>query len=159
MSMKNWVKNFFYLEEDEDTSVPQQQQRPQQPVEPQQIKQQPVKSYAKERKFNTAPKETAATNLVSIQNMQKSSKVILIEPRVYAEAQDISEHLKNKKAVIVNLQRIDKEQGIRIIDFLSGTVYALGGDIQRIGTDIFLCAPDSVEVAGSISDYYYNDLD
>ncbi|MBD7942784.1 cell division protein SepF [Psychrobacillus sp. Sa2BUA9] len=160
MSMKNWVKNFFYLEEDEDTSVPQQQQRPQQqPVEPQQIKQQPAKSYAKERKFNTAPKETAATNLVSIQNMQKSSKVILIEPRVYAEAQDISEHLKNKKAVIVNLQRIDKEQGIRIIDFLSGTVYALGGDIQRIGTDIFLCAPDSVEVAGSISDYYYNDLD
>ena len=61
--------------------------------------------------------------------------------------------------MIVNLQRIDKEQGIRIIDFLSGTVYALGGDIQRIGTDIFLCAPDSVEVDGAISDYYYNDLD
>lgn len=159
MSMKNWVKNFFYLEEEEDTTTPQPARTQQRAVE-QEVRQQPVKSsYPKERKFNTAPKETAATNLVSIQNMQKSSKVILIEPRVYAEAQDISEHLKNKKAVIVNLQRIDKEQGIRIIDFLSGTVYALGGDIQRIGTDIFLCAPDSVEVAGSISDYYYNDLD
>ena len=84
--------------------------------------------------------------------------MISIVPRVYAEAQDISEHLKNKRSVVVNLQRIDKDQGIRIVDFLSGTVYALGGDIQRIGTDIFLCAPDTVEVAGAISDYYYEDL-
>ncbi|WP_144509348.1 cell division protein SepF [Bacillus sp. FJAT-22090] len=160
MSMKDWMKNFFYLDEEEETSAvqqpkPQQQQRS---VETP-MRQQPVKTSVKERKFNTAPKEMSVPNLVSIQNVQKSSKVMLIEPRVYAEAQDISEHLKSKKAVIVNLQRIDKDQGIRIIDFLSGTVYALGGDIQRIGTDIFLCAPDSVEVAGAISDYYYNDLD
>ena len=158
MSMKNWMKNFFYLDEEEETSAAQQPKPQQQPVESQ-MRQQPVKSPVKERKFNTTPKEMTVPNLVSIQNVQKSSKVMLIEPRVYAEAQDISEHLKSKKAVIVNLQRIDKDQGIRIIDFLSGTVYALGGDIQRIGTDIFLCAPDSVEVAGAISDYYYNDLD
>ncbi|WP_313891361.1 cell division protein SepF [Psychrobacillus sp.] len=161
MSMKDKIKNFFYLDEDDEiASTTVQQQRPQQqkPVE-NQMKQQTVKASGKERKFNTTPKDMATPNLVSIQNMQKSSKVMLIEPRVYAEAQDISEHLKSKKAVIVNLQRIDKEQGIRIIDFLSGTVYALGGDIQRIGTDIFLCAPDTVEVAGAISDYYYNDLD
>jgi cell division inhibitor SepF len=157
--MKDWMKNFFYLEEDEENSTDQQLRTQQQKPVENNIKQQPVRPSTKERKYNTAPKETAASNLVSIQNVQKSSKVILIEPRVYAEAQDISEHLKSKKAVIVNLQRIDKEQGIRIIDFLSGTVYALGGDIQRIGTDIFLCAPDSVEVAGAISDYYYNDLD
>ncbi|WP_391208417.1 cell division protein SepF [Psychrobacillus sp. L4] len=159
MSMKDWMKNFFYLEEDEETSTDQQPKPQQQKPVEHQMRQQSVRPSTKERKFNTVTKETAASNLVSIQNVQKSSKVILIEPRVYAEAQDISEHLKSKKAVIVNLQRIDKDQGIRIIDFLSGTVYALGGDIQRIGTDIFLCAPDSVEVAGAISDYYYNDLD
>ncbi|MFJ7970669.1 cell division protein SepF [Psychrobacillus sp. NPDC096389] len=158
MSMKDWMKNFFYLDEEEETSATQQPKPQQQPVETQ-MRQQPAKSPVKERKFNTTPKEMTVPNLVSIQNVQKSSKVMLIEPRVYAEAQDISEHLKSKKAVIVNLQRIDKDQGIRIIDFLSGTVYALGGDIQRVGTDIFLCAPDSVEVAGAISDYYYNDLD
>ncbi|MCZ8539457.1 cell division protein SepF [Psychrobacillus psychrodurans] len=158
MSMKNWMKNFFYLDEDEEASEAQQPRPQQQKTVDNNIKQ-TVKSAPKERKFNTIPKDMNTPNLVSIQNVQKSSKVILIEPRVYAEAQDISEHLKSKKAVIVNLQRIDKEQGIRIIDFLSGTVYALGGDIQRIGTDIFLCAPDSVEVDGAISDYYYNDLD
>ena len=47
----------------------------------------------------------------------------------------------------MNLQRIDKISAKRIIDFLSGTVYAIGGDIQRVGTDIFLCTPDNVEVA------------
>ncbi|TQR20812.1 cell division protein SepF [Psychrobacillus vulpis] len=160
MSMKDWMKNFFYLDEEEETSTGQQPKPQQQKSVENQMRQQNVKQPAvKDKKINSTQKEMAATNLVSIQNVQKSSKVILIEPRVYAEAQDISEHLKSKKAVIVNLQRIDKEQGIRIIDFLSGTVYALGGDIQRIGTDIFLCAPDSVEVAGAISDYYYNDLD
>ena len=101
--------------------------------------------------------EPTVSNLVSLQSAVKSSKVILAEPRVYAEAQDIAENLKNKRAVVVNLQRIEKDQGLRIIDFLSGTVYALGGDIQRIGTDIFLCVPDTVEVDGAISDYYYED--
>ena len=53
----------------------------------------------------------------------------------------------------MNLQRIDKISAKRIIDFLSGTVYAIGGDIQRVGTDIFLCTPDNVEVVGSITDH------
>ena len=68
------------------------------------------------------------------------------------------QNLKNKRATIVNLQRIDREQAIRIIDFLSGTVYALGGEIQRVGTNIFLCTPDNVEVSGEISEYLYEDI-
>ncbi|MGE8204161.1 cell division protein SepF [Heyndrickxia sp. NPDC080065] len=99
-------------------------------------------------------------NVVSLQSVQKSSKVILVEPRVYAEAQEIADHLKNRRAVVVNLQRIEHDQAKRIIDFLSGTVYAIGGDIQRIGTDIFLCTPDNVEVSGNITDLIQrNDFD
>ena len=82
----------------------------------------------------------------------KSSKVILVEPRIYSEVNDIADHLKNRRAVVVNLQRIDSEQGRQIVDFLSGVVYALGGDIQKIGLSIFLCTPDNVEVSGNISD-------
>lgn len=100
-----------------------------------------------QRQQQSTPKQ----NVVSLQSMQKSSKVVLIEPRVYAEAQDIADQLKNRKAVVVNLQRIEKDQAKRIVDFLSGTVYAIGGDIQKIGTDIFLCTPDNVEVSGNIS--------
>ncbi len=99
--------------------------------------------------------QTAATkqNIVSLQSVQKSSKMILVEPRVYAEAQEIADHLKNRKSVVVNLQRIQQDQAKRIVDFLSGTVYAIGGDIQRIGTNIFLCTPENVEVSGNISEF------
>ena len=153
MSMKNKFKNFFYLDEEEE-EIPKSNDRR---IESQPSPQPAVRKTAKERRVIQNDSHPAP-NVVSLQNLQKSSKVILVEPRVYAEAQDISEHLKNKRSVVVNLQRIDKDQGIRIVDFLSGTVYALGGDIQRIGTDIFLCAPDTVEVAGAISDYFYEDL-
>ncbi|HSO58269.1 MAG TPA: cell division protein SepF [Paenisporosarcina sp.] len=152
MSMKNKFKNFFYLEEEDETPGNNDRRNDTQPTP-----QPTVRKTAKERR-NVQIEGNPSSNIVSLQNLQKSSKVILVEPRVYAEAQDISEHLKNKRAVVVNLQRIDKDQGIRIVDFLSGTVYALGGDIQRIGTDIFLCAPDTVEVAGAISDYFYDDI-
>ena len=84
---------------------------------------------------------------------QESSKMCLFEPRVFSDTQDIADELKNRRATLVNLQRIDKVSAKRIIDFLSGTVYAIGGDIQRVGTDIFLCTPDNVEVAGSITDH------
>lgn len=154
MSIKNSFKNFFYLDEYEDEQPQQQsQQSPRsekQPVSPE------IRKSPKERRQKAT--EAGTSNLVSIQTAaSKSSKVHLAEPRVYAEAQDIAEHLKNKRAVVVNLQRIERSQGLRIIDFLSGTVYALGGDIQRIGTDIFLCVPDTVEVDGAISDFYYDE--
>lgn len=82
-----------------------------------------------------------------------SSKMCLFEPRVFSDTQDIADELKNRRATLVNLQRIDQVSAKRIIDFLSGTVYAIGGDIQRVGADIFLCTPDNVEVAGSITDH------
>lgn len=153
MSIKNSFKNFFYLEEyEEDQPQQQNQQAPRQ----EQSASPEIRKSPKERRQKAT--EANVPNLVSLQTAaSKSSKVHLAEPRVYAEAQDIAEHLKSKRAVVVNLQRIEKSQGLRIIDFLSGTVYALGGDIQRIGTDIFLCVPDTVEVDGAISDFYYDE--
>lgn len=152
MSLKNKFQSWFYLDDEEEegqveTPPSRQREEPQPRAVREQLKQ--VRSQ-RPAVGETAPSPT----VVSLQSAQKSSKVILIEPRVYAEAQDISEHLRNKRAVVVNLQRIDREQGIRIVDFLSGTVYAIGGDIQRIGTDIFLCVPENVEVAGTVSDFF-----
>lgn len=158
MSIKNKFQNWFYLdEEEEEEPRKQSKQQPKQQPEKQQEQQRPAYEQARRNttpRKNTKVDEQQSARVVSLQSAKKSSKVILVEPRVYAEAQDISEHLKNKRAVVVNLQRIERDQGIRIVDFLSGTVYAIGGDIQRIGTDIFLCVPENVEVAGAISDYF-----
>ncbi|WPK12033.1 cell division protein SepF [Lysinibacillus louembei] len=161
MSMKNKIKNFFYLDEEEEMEVAQQStpktsyEPPKQQEQPKPVVNNRVKKERKIQVHEEPAQVHAVNNVVSLQAAvsSKGSKVILIEPRVYAEAQDIAEHLKNKRATIVNLQRIDIDQGRRIIDFLSGTVYALGGDIQRVGVDIFLCTPDNVEVSGEISSY------
>ena len=81
-----------------------------------------------------------------------SGKMILLEPRAFSESQQIADHLKNRNTVVVNMKRVTSEQAKRIIDFLSGTVYAIGGDLQKVGVGIFLCTPKNVNVEGSISD-------
>ncbi|MFE8698996.1 cell division protein SepF [Cytobacillus sp. FJAT-54145] len=139
MSLKSKIKTFFFLDDEYDYEEGEMaESEVQQPVKPQ--KQQQTQQAVQKQ------------NVVSLQSVQqKASKVVLIEPRVYAEAQDIADQLKNRRSVIVNLQRIERDQAKRIVDFLSGTVYAIGGDIQKIGSDIFLCTPDNVEVSGNIS--------
>lgn len=86
------------------------------------------------------------------QNGIAGSKMMLLEPRAYSESQQIADYLKNRCAVVVNLKRVTPDQAKRIVDFLSGTVYALGGDLQKIGMGIFLCTPKNVNVEGTISE-------
>ena len=140
MTIKSKLKTFFFLDDEYNDNNDEYPET----IEPKPVKQkqQPIKT----------------PNVVSLQSVQKStspsksSKVILVEPRSSSDSTDIADHLKNRRAVVVNLQRIDSDQGRQIVDFLSGTVYAIGGDIQKIGSSIFLCTPENVEVSGNISD-------
>ena len=80
------------------------------------------------------------------------TKMILVEPRAYSESVQISDYLKMRNSVVVNLQRVTADQGKRIVDFLSGTIYAIGGDMQKIGNGIFLCTPRNMNVEGKITE-------
>ena len=86
------------------------------------------------------------------ENGVAGSKMMLLEPRAYSESQQIADHLKDRNAVVVNLKRVTPDQGKRIVDFLSGTLYAIGGDLQKLGGGIFLCTPNNVNVEGKITD-------
>lgn len=91
-------------------------------------------------------------NVVNLTKIESSiSKVILYEPKSYNEVQEIADNLLNKRSVVINLQQVDRTQAKRIVDFLSGTVYAVKGDIQKLGVSTFLCTPENVEVTGEIS--------
>lgn len=81
-----------------------------------------------------------------------AGKMILLEPRAYSEAQQIADHLKKRHTVVVNLKRVTSEQAKRIVDFLSGTIYAIDGDLQKIGGGIFLCTPNNINIQGKITD-------
>lgn len=80
------------------------------------------------------------------------NKMILLEPRAFSEAQQIADHLKTRNSVVVNLKRVTSAQAKRIIDFLSGCIYAIGGNMQKIGVGIYLCTPKNVNVQGKITD-------
>ena len=86
------------------------------------------------------------------ENGMAGSKMMLLEPRAYSESQQIADYLKNRSAVVVNLKRVTPDQAKRIVDFLYGTIYAIGGDLQKLGGGIFLCTPNNVNVEGKISD-------
>jgi len=83
---------------------------------------------------------------------KNGSKMILIEPRAYSESQTIADHLKKRNSVVVNLKRVTSDQAKRIIDFLTGCVYAIGGDLQKLGNGIYLCTPKNVSVQGKMTD-------
>ncbi|KHF38103.1 cell division protein SepF [Halalkalibacter okhensis] len=145
MGMKSKFKRFFELEDEyEEVEEYVDERSSDEENEP---KRRTRSQQNKQPNGGTSPQ-----NVVSLQSVQKGTKVILLEPRTYDEAQEIADHLKNRKAVIINLQRISHDQAKRVVDFLSGTVYAIGGDIQKVGSNIFLCTPDNVDVTGSITE-------
>ena len=96
-------------------------------------------------------KSARTSEVVNKLNANKDSNLVLFEPRSYSETQDIALYLKQKKAAVVNLHRLQKEQSKRVIEFLSGVIYAIDGDIQQIGPKIFLCTPKNIAVSGNIS--------
>lgn len=72
--------------------------------------------------------------------------ITIMQPRVYSEAMTIADRVIKGEAVLVNFQLLEETQARRIVDFLTGTVYAEAGDIQRVGDEIFLCTPANMKV-------------
>ncbi|RHB51198.1 cell division protein SepF [Exiguobacterium sp. AM39-5BH] len=142
MSIKNKMKDFFGLEEDPNSTYEGDD------YDVVETKTQPMT----ETIVKSEERPKTSNNIVALNTKKKErSKVVLAEPRVFAEAQDISDQLKENRAVIVNLQRMSKEQSRQVVNFLSGVVYALEGTMTSIGHNTILCTPNNIELTGSIS--------
>lgn len=166
MAIKDVFKGLFVIEDDEATNPDEiyssedtreeRLRETEKVVRTERPVQKTVERPVQTQTVKTSERKVVKPNVVNMKAepvaTEMNTKVCLFEPRVFSDTQDIADELKNRRATLVNLQRIDKVSAKRIIDFLSGTVYAIGGDIQRIGQDIFLCTPDNVEVAGTITD-------
>ena len=89
--------------------------------------------------------------VVSIHS-QKQMRVVVMEPNSFEEAQNIADQLKSRRPVIVNLENAEKMLAKRIVDFISGTTYALNGNMQKVGNGIFLFVPTNVDISGEMRD-------
>ena len=76
----------------------------------------------------------------------RKQEIVVFQPGSFSDAQQVAEHIKAKKVVIINMKRTDKELGKRIIDFLSGISYAVEAKLQKIADNIFLLAPLHIEI-------------
>ena len=104
--------------------------------------------------------DNLALNPNYVQNEQKSQnlkvvshpnyrgyEVMVCEPRSYEDSISIVKHLKDRKTVVLNLHLLDKEQALRIVDFLCGATHALSGSQQKIGDSVFIFTPVNVALS------------
>lgn len=75
-------------------------------------------------------------------------RLMLITPTEFDEAAEIADNLKDRRAVLMNVEKTDNETARRLIDFLSGVVYALGGKIMRISAQAYVLTPTNVDLVG-----------
>ena len=102
-----------------------------------------------DREFSLTPNNNKKNKVVGMPGVQQV-KVIISQPNSFEQSEEICEHLKEKKSIIVNLEYVNKDVARRIIDFISGAVYALDGNIQKISNSIFLVAPYNYEITNEI---------
>ena len=97
-----------------------------------------------------APVSSFEEPKAKVSGIPSNAQMVLFEPRSFDEAEEIARHLKQRRACVVNLHRLQRDYAQRTIDFLTGVVFALDGTIQKIGHNVILCAPKSVVVNGEI---------
>ena len=132
------VKNFVGWEEEEDMEYEQNQ------------KDMPHT----QNFFSTAAvrKNTQDGKTMNLNAMSSKMKVIVMQPENFDDAQEICDYLKEKKPTVINLENVEKENAQRVIDFLSGAVYALEGTIQKVASGIFIVAPHNIDIMNDLDD-------
>ena len=92
---------------------------------------------------HTAPVQEEAK---PVNTMTSASKMVIVEPKSFEESSRLVDSLKAKKPVIINLESVDTQLARKIFDFLSGATYALNGKVQKVANNIFVFAPENVEL-------------
>ena len=85
------------------------------------------------------------------QQQTQAIKMVISQPTTFEQSDEICSFLKEKKSVIVNLEYVNKDVARRIVDFISGGVYALDGYIQKVSNSIFLVAPSNYEITNEMA--------
>ena len=110
------------------------------------------KQAANSEKLYTSGRDNKVVSL----DQKKKYKLIFYKPDSYNEVKTITDDLRDNRPVIVNIEEMEKTEARRILDFVSGAVYALSGNVKKVGQDVFLFAPHDIEIDG---EEIYNKMD
>ncbi|MBQ9708273.1 MAG: cell division protein SepF [Firmicutes bacterium] len=113
-----------------------------------------------------AARKYDSSNVVPMSNQTVKAittafKLVVIEPKGFDECPKLVDSLKSRKPIIVNLEKLESDTGRKIFDFLGGATYALNGNVQKVANNIFIFAPENVDIAadGENKPYFGKDSD
>ncbi len=109
--------------------------------------------------YNPAPAATASASSSGfggqILNMSSGKQeVILFHAKAFDDAAKAADELRSKRAVILNMENIDKALTRRVVDFLSGCVYALDGQVKKIAQSTYLFCPHNMDIVGDLESFH-----
>ena len=130
---------------------------PKQEAAPAPVKQAPAAPVAKEKKpflsFKSSKSEPKkedtgkmGSRTINLPVANKMINVIVLEPVSFDDSPKIADYLRNSEPVVVNFKGTDNVLAKRMTDFISGTIYVLGGSMKKLGRDILICAPKNVDI-------------
>jgi cell division inhibitor SepF len=93
---------------------------------------------------------TGFTGQILNMNASNKQEVVLFRPGSFNDTSKAADDLRNRKAVIVNMENVDKAMARRVVDFLSGCVYALDGDVKKIAQSAYLFCPHNMDIVGDL---------
>lgn len=144
----DWVKSTIgIVEEDAEETMQEQPSFDEVPKSHATVPPRRRPSY-EEPTYTSSPRRSKVVNI----NTTAQLKVVVVQPLSYNDSSEIADHLKAKKPVVVNLEKLDKATASRVFDFLSGTVYALDGNMQKVSNGILLVVPNTMGIMGDFSD-------
>lgn len=133
MGFLNSVKNFIGLETEDDYYDDEYYDEEEEVEEPQQ-------------KRASSPKKSAS-KVVPI-NPGASSRIRIIKPNEFDDSTRIADEIKGGRLVIFDMGNLDDNEARRVVDFVSGTVYGVNGNIRRVSGGIFVAAPRNIDITG-----------
>jgi len=113
-------------------------------------------SYLSSRNDNKDTKDAKENRVLPMQNKNitpnttNQFKMVVMEPKGFDECPKLVDNLKARKPVIINLEKVESDTARKIFDFLSGATYALNGNVQKVANNIFIFAPENVDVTANI---------
>ena len=105
-----------------------------------------------------APVRAAAPAVSNVVNLHGNGnlQVMLVKPDRYENVSEVADHLRNKCAVVLNLESTNKDTARRLVDFLSGCAYALDGRIKKVATSTYIITPYNVDIVGDLMEEIEN---
>ena len=150
MGFKETLGKMIGIEEQDETITEEEIEREKEKLKREEFKpvtpsyKAPSQAAASHHEKAAAPQKSAVSNYATA-----AFKLVVIEPKSFDECPKLVDSLKGRRPVIINLENIETETAKKIFDFLSGATYALNGGAQKIASNIFIFAPESVDIASN----------